>query len=82
MESRRSRRCFADTAQGEAGVEAYAEDYAYLIFGLLELFQAGGDPAWLEWALTLQRRLDELFWDPSTAAGSARRARIRRCCCG
>jgi len=50
--------------EGESGVEAYAEDYAYLTFGLLELFQAGGDPAWLEWALTLQRRLDELFWDP------------------
>jgi uncharacterized protein YyaL (SSP411 family) len=50
--------------QGNAGVEAYAEDYAYLIFGLLELFQADGDPAWLDWALTLQRRLDELFWDP------------------
>ena len=49
--------------QGDAAVEAYAEDYAYLIFGLLELFQAGGDPGWLEWALTLQRRMDELFWD-------------------
>ena len=48
---------------GDAGVEAYAEDYAYLIFGLIELFQADGDPAWLEWALTLQRRQDELFWD-------------------
>ena len=50
--------------QGAAGVEAYAEDYAYLIFGLLDLFQADGDPAWLNWALTLQRRLDALFWDP------------------
>jgi len=50
--------------EGHAAVEAYAEDYAYLIFGLLELFQAGGDPAWLQWALTLQLRLDELFWDP------------------
>jgi uncharacterized protein YyaL (SSP411 family) len=50
--------------ESESGVEAYAEDYAYLIFGLLELFQAGGDPAWLDWALTLQRRLDDLFWDP------------------
>jgi len=49
--------------QGEAGIEAYAEDYAYLTFGLLELFQADGDPAWLEWALDLQRRQDELFWD-------------------
>jgi uncharacterized protein YyaL (SSP411 family) len=48
---------------GEAAIDGYAEDYAYLIFGLLELFQADGDPAWLEWALDLQRRQDELFWD-------------------
>jgi uncharacterized protein YyaL (SSP411 family) len=31
---------------------------------LLELFQAGGDVAWLEWAQTLQARQDELFMDP------------------
>ena len=49
--------------QGNAGVEGYAEDHAYLIFGLLELFQSDGDPAWLEWALALQRRMDDLFWD-------------------
>jgi uncharacterized protein YyaL (SSP411 family) len=48
---------------GDAGVEGYAEDYAYLVFGLLELFQADGDPQWLEWALILQARQDELFWD-------------------
>jgi uncharacterized protein YyaL (SSP411 family) len=49
--------------QGHAAVDAYAEDYACLILGLLELFQASGEPAWLEWALVLQRRQDELFWD-------------------
>jgi uncharacterized protein YyaL (SSP411 family) len=49
---------------GDASIEGYAEDYAYLIFGLLELFQAGGNPQWLEWALALQQRQDELFWDP------------------
>jgi uncharacterized protein YyaL (SSP411 family) len=48
---------------GEAAIEGYAEDYACLVWGLLELFQADGDPAWLEWALELQARLDELFWD-------------------
>jgi hypothetical protein len=48
---------------GHAEIDAYAEDYAFLIFGLLELFQADADPAWLEWAITLQRRQDELFWD-------------------
>jgi len=50
--------------KGDAAVEGYAEDYAYLIFGLLELFQADGDPRWLEWALMLQRRQDDLFADP------------------
>jgi uncharacterized protein len=48
---------------GDAAIEAYAEDYAYLIWGLLELLQATGDASWLEWAITLQRRQDELFWD-------------------
>src|SRR5205814_8128663 len=46
-----------------AEIEAYAEDYAGLIFGLLELFQADVDPVWLEWAIALQERQDELFWD-------------------
>ena len=46
-----------------AAVAAYAEDYAYLASGLLELFQATGDPAWLQWALTLHARLDDLFAD-------------------
>ena len=48
---------------GDAAIDGYAEDYAYLIFGLLELFQADGDVAWLAWARELQSRQDELFWD-------------------
>ena len=48
---------------GDAAIEAYAEDYAFLIFGVLELFQASGDPQWLAWARQLQVREDELFWD-------------------
>jgi uncharacterized protein len=48
---------------GEAAINAYAEDYSYLIFGLLELVQADGDAKWLEWARVLQVRQDALFWD-------------------
>jgi len=48
---------------GNAAIEGYAEDYAYLIHGLIELFQADGDPEWLQWAVTLQQRQDALFWD-------------------
>jgi uncharacterized protein YyaL (SSP411 family) len=53
---------------GDVAIAGFAEDYAYLVWGLLELFQADGDPGWLEWALDLQRRQDELFWD-ETAGG-------------
>ena len=48
---------------GHAEIDGYAEDYAYMIYGLLELFQADPQPMWLEWAIALQRRQDELFWD-------------------
>jgi uncharacterized protein len=48
---------------GHTAIEAYAEDYAFLIWGLLELFQLSGDVDWLSWARELQRRQDELFWD-------------------
>jgi uncharacterized protein len=56
----RLRRRYRD---GEAGIDAYAEDYAAVTWGALELFQAGGDPAWLRWAMTLHARMNELFWD-------------------
>jgi hypothetical protein len=48
---------------GAVSIDGYAEDYAYLVWGLLELFQTGGDPAWLDWAIELQARQDALFWD-------------------
>jgi uncharacterized protein YyaL (SSP411 family) len=50
---------------GEAAIDAYAEDFASLVFGLLELFQSDGDPAWLEWAIALQDRQTALFYDPA-----------------
>jgi hypothetical protein len=53
---------------GDAAIEAYAEDYAYLIWGLLELLQATGEARWLEWAIALQRRQDHLFWDDTDGA--------------
>jgi len=49
---------------GDASIEGYAEDYSSLVWGLLELFQADGDPAWLTWARELQAQQDARFWDP------------------
>ena len=48
-------------AAGTAGIEAFAEDYAFLAWGLLELFQADGDPQWLSWAVRLHASLDRRF---------------------
>ncbi len=48
---------------GRASIDGYCEDYAFMIWGLLELFQTGGDPEWLAWARELQARQDAQFWD-------------------
>ncbi len=48
---------------GAVSIDGYAEDYAYLVWGLLELFQTSRDPAWFDWAVELQARQDALFWD-------------------
>ncbi len=53
--------------QGEAGIEGYLDDYAFLIQGLLDLYEASFDVKDLLWALALQKKQDELFWD--AAAG-------------
>ncbi len=58
-----SRTLFRRYRAGSAAIEGFAEDYAFLVWGLLELSEADGDPAWLHWALDLQRRQNELFWD-------------------
>ncbi|MBP8273059.1 MAG: thioredoxin domain-containing protein [Acidobacteria bacterium] len=50
---------------GEAAIDGFCEDYACLIWGLLELVQATGDARWLTWARTLQARQVELFFDAS-----------------
>ncbi len=57
------RRLLRRYRKGDAAIDGYAEDYAFLIFGLIELFQASGDPSWLSWARELQARQDELFRD-------------------
>ena len=59
----RARRLLRRYRHGDAAIDGYAEDYAYLVFGVLELFQTTGDPEWLAFARELQARQDELFWD-------------------
>jgi uncharacterized protein YyaL (SSP411 family) len=41
----------------------FLEDYAYVVRGLLDLYEASLESSWLEWALRLQDTQDRLFWD-------------------
>ncbi|MBI4040916.1 MAG: thioredoxin domain-containing protein [Deltaproteobacteria bacterium] len=49
--------------EGEARFEAALDDYAYFIWGLMELYEADFDSHWLDWARELQNIQDRLFWD-------------------
>ncbi|GAB6063372.1 thioredoxin domain-containing protein [Deferrisoma palaeochoriense] len=48
---------------GEAAVDAVAEDYAFLCRGFLDLYGADFDPVWLARALELGQELLGRFWD-------------------
>ncbi len=63
----RTVRSCARWRDGEASIDGYAEDYSSLVWGLLELFQADGDAAWLAWARELQAQQDAWFWDEKDA---------------
>ncbi len=48
---------------GEAGLTAHLEDYAFLIWGLIELYEAGFNAEFLEEAVRLTDASIEHFWD-------------------
>ena len=49
-------------------VAAFAEDYAALIYGLIELYEACGDTTYLKRAVELQQVQNALFWDDEHGA--------------
>jgi uncharacterized protein YyaL (SSP411 family) len=49
--------------EGASDVNGFASDYAFLIQGLLDLYEASFDVRRLDWAMKLQQRQDELFRD-------------------
>jgi uncharacterized protein YyaL (SSP411 family) len=52
----------------EAKLNGYLDDYAYLLEGLVSLYQATFAPRWIEAALDLSRVLIDQFWDPQEGA--------------
>ncbi|MDG3547157.1 thioredoxin domain-containing protein [Methanobacterium formicicum] len=49
--------------EGESAIEGNLDDYAYLIWGLLELYQATFQAEYLKAALKLNQALTKHFWD-------------------
>jgi len=49
---------------GEAAISAQAEDYAALIWGLLDLYSATFAVRYLSWAIDLMREFTARCWDP------------------
>jgi uncharacterized protein YyaL (SSP411 family) len=49
--------------EGRSAVAGFADDYAFLIQGLLDLYEATLDSGWLHFAIELQETQDRLFWD-------------------
>jgi uncharacterized protein YyaL (SSP411 family) len=54
---------FRNYREGRSAVEGFADDYAFVIQGLLDLYEASFDVAWLRWAVDLQATQDRLFFD-------------------
>lgn len=50
--------------EARSDIPGFAEDYACLIQGLLDLYEAGFDVRWLQWAERLQAAMDRQFEDP------------------
>jgi len=58
---------------GEAGGPAFLEDYAFLIAGLLDLYEATGEVRWIEFALRLQA-VQETHYGDAVGGGYFRTA--------
>lgn len=60
---RKDRRLLARYCDGEAAILGYSEDYSFLIWGLLELYEATYKPEYLQKAIELNTDLMKYFWD-------------------
>ena len=50
-------------AKGEAAVEGFLDDYAFFVFGLIELYEATFEDKYLQAATDLTKTMIEKFWD-------------------
>jgi len=54
---------FRNYREGRSDIEGFADDYAFMIQGLVDLYEASFDVEWLKFATELQETQDRLFFD-------------------
>ena len=59
----KSKLLFRNYREGRSEVEGFADDYAFIIQGLLDLYETSFDVEWLKFAVELQETQDRLFLD-------------------
>nr|WP_028548547.1 thioredoxin domain-containing protein [Paenibacillus sp. UNC451MF] len=60
---RRDGRLLARYRDGESAFAAYLDDYAFMVWGLIELYEASFELEFLKLAVELNEQMIELFWD-------------------
>jgi uncharacterized protein len=60
---KKSKLLYRNYRGGRSNIEAFADDYAFVIQGLLDLYEASFDVDWLKFAVQLQETQDRLFFD-------------------
>ena len=58
-----SKQLFRRWRQSESKIPGMASDYAFLIHGLIDLYEADFNPVWLDWAIELADEQIRLFYD-------------------
>jgi uncharacterized protein YyaL (SSP411 family) len=59
----KSKMLFRSYREGRSNVEGFADDYAFIVQGLLDLYEASFDIEWMKFAIELQETQDRLFFD-------------------
>ena len=59
----KSKLLYRSYREGRSNIEGFADDYAFVVQGLLDLYEASFDVEWLRLAIELQHTQDRLFFD-------------------
>src|SRR4030095_14195794 len=60
---KKSKLLYRNYRGSRSDIEGFADDYAFIIQGLLDLYEASFDVEWLKFAVELQETQDRLFFD-------------------